>query len=297
MAITRVTQRMMSQRSQYSVQNGLARMAKVQEQLETGRKLNRPSDSPAGTTTALRVRSSLADQAQYLRNAEDGKAWLGTVDSALSGITSQAQRAVVLAQQGANTGALSQVALDALATEVEQIRASVLQQSNTQYLGRPVFGGTTSGGAAFDTTTGHYVGDGGVVERRVGSGVKVRVDADGVATFGADGDNLFSHLADLATALRAGSTASIEGSIVTLGADLTRLSAAMAGEGARYNRITKASDLASQSQLQLKSSLTDVEDVDLAAVTIELQTQEVAYKAALASAGRTIQPSLLDFLR
>lgn len=297
MAITRVTQRMMSQRSQYSVQNGLARMAKVQEQLETGRKINRPSDAPAGTTTALRVRSSLADQAQYLRNADDGKAWLSTVDSALSGITSQVQRAQVLAQQGANTGALSQVALDALASEVDQIRASVLQQSNTAYLGRPVFGGTTSGGAAFDTATGNYVGDGGVVERRVGTDVKVRVDADGVGTFGADGDNLFSHLADLATALRSGNTSGIEGSIGTLGSDLTQLSAAMAGEGARYNRITKASELASQSQLQLKSSLTDIEDVDLAAATIELQTQEVAYKAALASAGRTIQPSLLDFLR
>lgn len=297
MAITRVTQRMMSQRSQFAVQGGLTRMAKVQEQMETGRKLNRPSDSPAGTNTALRVRSSLADQTQYLRNADDGKAWLGTIDSTLSGVTSQVQRARVLALQGANTGAMSQVAMESLATEVEQIRASVLQQANTQYLGRPVFGGTTSGGQAFDPATGDYAGDGGVVERRVGSDVTVRVDAGGVDTFGADGDNLFSHLADLATALRASDSTGIQASIATLATDLTRLSAATAGEGARYNRIAKASDLATQSQLQLKSSLSDVEDVDLAAVTIELQTQQVAYQAALAATGRTIQPSLLDFLR
>jgi flagellar hook-associated protein 3 FlgL len=297
MAITRVTQRMMSQRSQYAVQNGLAGMARVQERLQTGRRLNRPSDDPAGTTTALRVRSSLADQTQYLRNADDAKAWLGTVDSALSGITSQTQRAQVLAQQGANTGAMSQTALEALAIEVEHIRASVLQQANIQYLGRPVFGGTTSGGAAFDATTGDYVGDGGVVERRVGPGVEVRVDAGGTDTFGVDGDNLFSHLADLATALRAGDSASIQGSIATLGSDLTALSAAMAGEGARYNRITKAGDLASQSQLQLRSSLSDVEEVDLAEATIDLQTQQVAYQAALAATSKTIQPSLLDFLR
>jgi flagellar hook-associated protein 3 FlgL len=297
MAITRVTQRMMSQRSLSSVQGALTAMAKVQEQLETGRKLNRPSDSPAGTTTALRVRSALADQTQYLRNAADGKAWLSTVDSALRGITSQVQRAQVLALQGANTGAMSQTALDALATEIDQIRASALQQANTQYLGRPVFGGTTSGTGAFDATTGAYVGDGGVVERRVGDEVTVRVDADGVQTFGPDGDNLFSHLADLATALRAGDSAGIGTGIDRLAADLTRLSGAAAGEGARYNRIAKASDLATQSQLQLKSSLSDVEDIDLAAVTIDLQTRQVAYQAALAAAGRTIQPSLLDFLR
>lgn len=297
MAITRVTQRMMSERSQNAVQGGLTRLAKVQEQIETGRKINRPSDSPSGTTTALRVRSSLADQTQYVRNANDGKAWLSTTDSTLSGITKQAQRALVLAQQGASTGTMSQVALEALATEVDQIRAGTLQQANTSYLGRPLFGGTTSGGAAFDTTTGHYLGDGGVVERRVGPDVKVRVDTDGVATFGADDDNLFSHLADLATALRAGDATALGASISTLGSDLTRLSAAMADEGARFNRIETASDLAAQSQLQLKGSLSDVEEVDLAEVTIDLKTQETAYQAALAAAGRTIQPSLLDFLR
>jgi flagellar hook-associated protein 3 FlgL len=297
MAITRVTQRMLSQRSQDAVQGGLTRMAKVQEQLETGRRLNRPSDSPADTAIALRLRSSLAEQTQYVRNADDGKAWLSTIDSTLSGITTQVQVALVRAQQGANTGSMSPTALEALAAEVDQIGASVLQQANTQYLGRPIFGGTTAGDRAFDPATLTYAGDGGVVERRVGADVMVRVDSDGVDTFGADGDNLFTHLADLATALRSGNASGIDSSIATLSADLDRLSAAMATEGARYNRIERASDLAAKSQLQVKSSLSDVEDVDLAAVTIELKTQETAYQAALAAASRTIQPSLLDFLR
>jgi flagellar hook-associated protein 3 FlgL len=296
MAITRVTQRMLSQRAQGSVQGGLTRMAKAQEQLETGRKINRPSDSPTGTNTALRVRSSMADQKQYLRNAEDGKAWLSTIDSTLSGITSQVQRAQVLANQGANTGALSKTALDALATEVEQIRASILQQANTQYLGQPVFGGTVMGDKAFDAN-GNYVGDHGTVERRVGTDVQVQVNLDGEETFGPDGDSVFSHLTALATALRSGSSAGIEAGVAAMNADLTRLSGASATEGARYNRLSKAGDLASQAQLQLKTSLSDVEDVDLAEATIDLQTQEVAYKAALAATSKTIQPSLLDFLR
>jgi len=296
MAITRVTQRMLSQRALGSVQGGLNRMAKVQEQLETGRKLNRPSDSPAGTNTALRVRSSLADQKQYVRNASDGTAWLGTVDSALSGIVSQTTRARTLALQGANTGAMSQSSLDALASEIDQIRQSVLQQANTQYLDRPVFGGTTDKAVAFNPD-GTYAGDGGSVTRRIGPDVTVRVDADGIGTFGPDGDNLFSHLAALSKALHAGDSAGISAGVDALDKDLTKLSAAQAGEGAQYNRITRASDLASQSVLQLQTSLSDVEDVDLAAATVDLQTQEVAYQAALAATGKTIQPSLLDFLR
>ncbi|SFC32306.1 flagellar hook-associated protein 3 FlgL [Nocardioides terrae] len=296
MAITRVTQRMLSQRSLTSVQSGLNRMAKVQEQLQTGKRINRPSDSPADTGTALRVRSSLADQHQYIRNAADGVAWLGTVDSTLSGIVTQVTRAHTLGLQGGNTGSLSQAALDALATEVDQIRESVLQQANTQYLGRPVFGGTTDGSLAFKED-GTYAGDGGSVMRRVGADVTVRVDADGIETFGADGDNVFSHLADLSKSLRLGDSAGIQDGIANLADDLTNLSGAEASEGARYNRITHASDLANQSVLQLTTSLTDVEDVDLAAATVDLQTQEVAYQAALAATGKTIQPSLLDFLR
>jgi flagellar hook-associated protein 3 FlgL len=294
MAITRVTQQMLSTRSLNSVMGGLGRMSKFQEQLETGRKINRPSDDPAATNTALRVRSSLAEQTQYTRNAQDGQAWLSTIDATLGGIVNQVQRANVLALEGANSGAISQSAADALATEVDQIRSSVLQQANTQYLGRPVFGGTTTGGMAFDPN-GVYAGDGGTVNRRVGPGVTVRVDSDGRSVFGPNSNNLFTHLADLSSALRSGT--GIQGAIASLQGDLTTLSAAQADEGARMNRLDKAADLASQARLQLTKSLSDTEDVDLAEATINVQQSEVAYKAALAATGKTIQPSLLDFLR
>ena len=144
---------------------------------------------------------------------------------------------------------------------------------------------------------GTYAGDGGAVTRRVGPDVTVQVDSNGTDTFGPDGDNLFSHLADLAKALRAGDAAGISAGIEALDGDLTTLSAAQSSAGARYNRITRSSDLANDSVLQLKSSLSDVEDVDLAEAAVELQVQEVAYQAALAATGKTIQPSQLDFLR
>jgi flagellar hook-associated protein 3 FlgL len=294
MAITRVTQQMLSQRSLASIMGGLSQMAKYQEQLETGKKLNRPSDDAAGTNTALRMRTALAEQDQYVRNANDGKGWLSTVDSTLSGVVTQLQRANTLALQGANDGAMSQSAAEALATEIDQIRESLLQQANSDYLGRPVFGGTTAGSVAFDAN-GNYVGDGGEVTRRVGSGVSVRVDSDGRTVFGEDGDNVFSHLSALSAALRNGSD--IQTSIDQLQTDVTRISAAQADEGARLNRLTQASDLASQAQLRLKSSLSDVEDVELAEVTINVNQAEIAYKAALAAAAKTLQPSLLDFLK
>lgn len=294
--ITRVTQHMLTQRSLADVNGGLARMASVQQQLATGKKINVPSDSPAGTTTAMRIRSSLADQGQYIRNAQDGLAWLTTVDSTLQGVTAQVQRAKTLALQGANTGSMSQTSLNAIAAEIQQIRGSVLQQANTTYLGRPVFGGTTAGGVAYDNT-GTYVGDSGVVNRRVGNGVQVQVNQDAVSTFGANGSNLFNHLDALYTALTTGNQAGINQGINDMATDLDRLSGAAASEGARMNRINQASSMATDAQLSLKGSLSDVEDVDLAQATIDLETQQTAYQAALHATSKTIQPSLLDFLR
>ncbi|UDY24089.1 flagellar hook-associated protein FlgL [Nocardioides sp. Kera G14] len=299
MAITRVTQQMLSNRSMTAVMSGLSRMSKYEEQLETGKKLNRPSDDPAGTNTALRVRSALAEQTQYGRNAEDGQAWLSTIDSTLSGITDQIQRANTLALQGANSGSMSQASRDSIASELDQIRESVLQSANTDYLGRPVFGGTTSGSVAYNDD-GTYAGDDGEVLRRVGSGVQVRVDSRAQDVFGPDDDNIFKHLSDLATALSSTSSTdsdeAIQEGIANLQADLTRITSAQSDEGARMNRLTKASDLASQATLQLQTSLSDVEDADLAETTLNVQQSETAYQAALAATGKTLQPSLLDFL-
>src|SRR5689334_24960533 len=108
MAIQRVTQHMLNQRSITSVQTGLARLAKLQEQLSTGRVLNRPSDSPTGTTSAMRIRSSIADVKQYGRNAADGNGWLTTLDTALTSANDQVLRARDLALQGANEGVAGQ---------------------------------------------------------------------------------------------------------------------------------------------------------------------------------------------
>jgi len=296
MAITRVTQNMLTQRSLTAVEGGLLRMSQAQEQLSTGKRINRPSDDPTGTTTAMRAQAGIADQQQYQRNASDGLGWLSTIDATLSGMNSEVQRAYTLALQGSNTGSNSPTSLDAMADEVDQIRASMLDAANTTYLGRPVFGGTTAGSVAFDPD-GTYAGDDGQVLRRVGDATVVRVDTDGRAALGPDGDNVLDHLAALSAALRSGDGTAVSGLVGTLQSDLTRVSAAMAKEGAAYNQISGASDSAGATTLALQKTQSDVADVDIAEATINVATQQTAYQAALAATSKTMQPSLLDFLR
>ena len=47
----------------------------------------------------------------------------------------------------------------------------------------------------------------------------------------------------------------------------------------------------------MKKNLSNIEDVDLAQVMVNLQAQQVTYQAALSATARAIQPSLVDFLR
>ena len=295
MAIGRVTQRTLAQNSLGSVQNGLGRLAKVQEQLTTGRVLNRPSDSPTDTTSAMRIRTSRADQEQYVRNAEDGLGWLDQIDSTLGSVTTSIRRARELGLQG-NSGSVGSVAREALATEIEGLRADLLAQANATYLDRPVFGGVTPGAAAYDDA-GNFVGVAGDVNRRIGDGVVVKVDVDGVAVFGDGTTSVFAELDTLANALRAGDSVAIGTSLDALAGRLDGVVSARTAVGATQGRVERAAQAAGDAKIRLEDNLSTLENADLAATTVDLQLAEVAYQASLAATSRVLQPSLVDFLR
>jgi flagellar hook-associated protein 3 FlgL len=277
MAITRITQNMMASRSNLSLQTALGRQSKTQEQLTTGRVLNKPSDSPADTTSAMRLRSKLADQDQYSRNISNGQGWLSSIDTALQTTLGTVNRATDLTIQALNGANQSAQARNAIATEVDQLRQSLISTANTTYLGRPVFGGITSGAVAYDAT-GAYVGTPGTLERTIAPGVKVAVNVDGTAAFGPPGADLFQDLTDLQGAH-------------------SRVTTTLADVGVRASRFEKADQNILDSKLQMTTALSDLENVDIAEATMNLKMQELAYQAALASTARLVQPSLSDFLR
>ncbi len=297
MSLTRVTQNMLTQRSLEGMQIAASRMAKVQEQLTTGSMVNRPSDSPTSTTASMRMRSTMADADQYARNAGDGLGWLGQIDSTLQSMIDQTRRARDLTIQGRSATVSTQSARAALAVEVEEIRASLVAAANSTYLGRPVFGGVTGGGIAYNSD-GEYQGStSGQVTRTVADGVTVRVDVDGRHAFGADGDNLFDALDLAADALVAGDMDALGDAMDKLSVAMERMTGALAEVGGVTKRVDLALQAAKDSKLSMRGTLSEIEDVDIAEAAMELGLKEVAYQTALSAAARVIQPSLVDFLR
>jgi flagellar hook-associated protein 3 FlgL len=219
------------------------------------------------------------------------------VESALSSSSTLLNRARDLTVQGLNTGTGSAQSNAALATEVEQIRDSLIAYANTKFLDRPVFGGTTAGSAAYDSTTGAYVGNDGQTMRTVASGTKVRVDTTGPQAFGTGDTEIFTVLQSIADGLRAGDTTALSDSLTKLDTAGNVLRTAVSDVGARYNRITQAKESAQDRLLSVTSQLSDIEDIDLPKTIMEMQLQQTSYQAALAASAKVIQPSLIDFLR
>lgn len=292
---SRVTEGSIHTRVLANLQRNIAAGSKIQQQLSSGKQLNRPSDSPTGTITSMELRGETRSVQQHVRNADDGVGWLGTIDNALTQSSTLVNRVRDLTLQGLNAAGTSPGSREALAVEIDQIREQLIGHANATYLGRPVFGGTTAGEVAY-RPDGSYAGDNGTVERTVGTGVKVRVDVTGEEAFGAAG-KLFSVLADISKGLRDNDTTALSGGLKNLDASGEILKGTMSGIGARYNRVTQMRDTAQDRMLMLKSQLADVEDIDLPKTIMEMQLQQTAYQAALAASAKVIQPSLIDYLR
>ncbi len=67
--------------------------------------------------------------------------------------------------------------------------------------------------------------------------------------------------------------------------------------GSRVNRGETASYRLLSFEIQVTNQLSEIEDADFARIITDLATAEAAYQAALASASKMLQPSLLQFLR
>lgn len=290
----RVTQRTISSNTAANLQHNLAHMQRLQEQLSSGRQLSRPSDSPTGTVSALRLRAELRRGEQLVRNATDGIGWLATADTSLTQAIDVMGRVRELALRG-NNGTMGPEDREAIAIEVDTLREHLVGIANSTYLGRPLFAGTSASPVAYDTA-GVYQGDAGTVDRTVLDGVSVQVNVTGPQVFGPAGGDVFTVLTNIANDLRT-NPANLGTDITALDQRFLDLKTGLSQVGARYHQVEAMRTRTEGAQLDAQNALAEVESVDLPKTITELSMQEVAYQAALSATARVIQPSLIDFLR
>ncbi len=78
---------------------------------------------------------------------------------------------------------------------------------------------------------------------------------------------------------------------------MSKLTEQISNFGARANRINIQTQIYTDMEVSTKSNLSEVQDTDMVKAVMDLKTKETAYQAALAAASKTMQLSLVDFLK
>lgn len=292
--MTRITSSMLTAAAQRNLASSQAALARLQDMGSSGTRLAKPSDDPAALASALRVRAAQRATEVHQRNADDALGWLGTLDTALGTSTDLLRRARDLTLQGSNDGVMSAESREALAVELESLRDALLQQANTQYLGRSVFAGNSLAGHAFAPDYSHSGVAGTSLERRIGPDSSVTIDGDGVAAFGEGATSVFALLDRVATDLRAGTP--VGDRVADIDQHMSALTTQRSVTGSRYAQVERGKELLAMSTNDLEARRSSLEDADLGQVIIDLKMQEVAYQAALSVTARAVPPTLLEFL-
>jgi len=290
----RIPNQLLVSNSLSALQQSFAKLGDLQEQASSLKRLRKPSDAPADVVSAMQLHAGIDRNDQYTRNLSDAKGLLGNADGALTTTVTQLQRVNDLVVQASNASTDAN-ARQGIAAEIDSIRKTLIGVANTQYAGRPIFAGTAGGNAAYDAG-GQYVGVSSAVERNIAPGQRIQVNVNGDTVFGPPGADLFTTLSQISQAVLTDPT-QLNTLQTTLGAQTQQVQGQLAQVGSQFLRVQTMQSQNTSDGLTMKQNLSSIEDADIAQVMVQLQSQQVAYQAALEATARAIQPSLTDFLK
>lgn len=293
----RVTQSILNQNLLFNLQRTNKTMDQLQEQVSSGRKINKPSDNPVTAVRGMFYRSSLNEIDQYKRNADDGISWMTSTDESLDEVTSVIQRVRELTVQGLN-GTNSETDRNAIAEEINQLKEHLGEISNSQIAGKFIFAGSDVKTPPYNSTTKEFTNNNTEkIVLVVGQNNSVQINVMGTDVFNNDGaGGIFKVLSDIVADFKS-PTASTSDHLAQLDSQMDNLLRERSELGARMNRMELSISRLEGLEVSTTRLLSNEEDVDMAEVITNLKTQENVQRAALSVGARIIQPSLVDFLR
>ncbi|MCL4294693.1 MAG: flagellar hook-associated protein FlgL [Anaerolineae bacterium] len=299
----RITHKMLDQTAVEGMQANMRRLADIQKQAVTTKRVSRPEDDPFAVEQSLGFRARLQNGEAILHNVSMSSDWLNATDRTLSDMNMLLMRSQNLALQGSNE-AMGPDERQSLASEVEGILEEAVALGNTRHGDNYIFAGFQVDQPAFttnrDATTGlitsvAYEGDSGQIMREIEPGINMGVNVLGDQAFA----GIYDTLIRLRDALKAspfivGDVASKVTDIQNQASSLSDLQAAV---GTKLRRLENTADRVEAAQIGLQELLSKAEDADMAEVISQLNQQQFAYQAALQVNARTLNMSLLDFLK
>lgn len=284
------------------------RVSEAQRQISSGKRVNVASDNPDIVSDLLRLRSALQRNTQIQSNLATAQAAAGVADNTLDASIKLLDHALVLAAQGA-TATQTAAGRASIAGDIQSLQDELVSFSQTQSGGRYIFSGDTDTAPAYQL---NLDSPNGVDRLLTSASTRLIENPAGGSFLGSQTaqdifdsrnpddslapDNAFAALNSLRLALLNNDVDGITSAIGSLKQASDRLNACQSFYAAVENRIQDATNFTNQYEVQLKTELSQREDADIVAATLELSQGNLQVQAALQMRGSIPRTTLFDFL-
>jgi flagellar hook-associated protein 3 FlgL len=286
-------------------------LAQLQEQIGTGKRINRPSDDPTGFAQARTLEALEQRYDQYNRTIGSARLWTDRTQSALDGLAERFAEAHEKGLQGLND-TNSQDERNVLADRIDAILGEVIDGLNAKSGSEYLFGGTR-------TTTPPLQEDGtltgsdnvppdpvitvddltGERKREIAPGVTVTINVSGKDVLQSGSDyTIVDSLKNLAAALRGEvDDPDLQTAVAQVEVSRDHLIERGADAGNVASRLTLAETQIADATIETASRRSAIEDADYYDVVQRFQSAQTALEAALRTTASVSQTTLLDYLR
>jgi len=266
--------------TQISLNNSSMAVSTAMQRLSSGLRINSAADDAAGYAIAQGLTSQVNGLQQASQNVSDATSMVQTADSALNNVQSMLQRVSELAVQYQN-GDLSSTDKTDIQDEVNQLTQEIdRQKGSVQFNGINLLDGSAGGGGAVTFQVGPAANDTLTVSfQNIESSSNLGVTGFTWAN-ATTGGTVF----DL----------SQSGAVSNITAAINNISSLAATLGAVQNRLQYTATSISTTQENMSSSLSSIQDVNMASEMTTLTQQQVLQQAGTAMlAQANSQPQLV----
>ena len=284
-------------------------LAKTQEQLSTGKQIIKPSDVPEKAAVVTRLESELARQASYQNSLKTVDIRLKSEETALTNSSDVMYRFKELAMQAAND-TLSTADRQSVSLEMSQLRDQLLSLANSQDSnGNYLFAGSRVTKMPFSPDAKgmvNYQGDQNRMVIGVGDNRRMNLNMAGTDAFtnvvrddgkgGRVGIGFFQSLTDLVNSVKNSDKVGLQRGLGEIDKLQQGLSNASAQVGTDMNVIDSQNNVLDEIVLRLKSTLSDVQDLDYTEAITKMNKDQLALEAAQNTFAKISKLSLFNFI-
>jgi flagellar hook-associated protein 3 FlgL len=286
------------------------KLTQTQAQLAQGKQVINASDAPDQAATIQRMKSLVSRQESYKSSLTNVKIHLESEDSTLQNVTNLIIRAKEVAVHAAND-TLSPDNRKALGIEMQALRDQMLSLANTKdNNGNYIFSGSRVQQAPFASSfngSPNYQGDQTEMRVRVSEQFTIPLNRPGTDAFksvsrtNADGTvggvGYFQVMDDLIAGINKSESKNINRGVGELDTLLEGVTLAHADVGTNLNVIDQQTSVIEDTILNLKSTLSNIEDLDFASAITKMNQQMLSLEAAQSSFAKISQLNLFDYIR